>query len=996
MKKTSKNVVNIVFLLLAFIFMLSSTKLTVFAEGDKEDMTPKKMSELKKEAKDDEDDYDPDADPYETGIGVHADPAVFEKDFILTVGQKAYTITEIEKVVDEIIDPEMSDLEKYYTLAIWANKRVQYDWEFWSGRYNFEYYSHQWDSYGCMKEDETSVCAGIAIFYAALCHAADLPCNYVRMNPKELDHTISYIPNINGNAYYLDVTENMLFMSKDANPWGNIVDKDFSRITKEATDNTFNYSEGRGSLNVSTIKDYYNTPFKDWFKIYALHEGTDKVFETPYNEEGSGTDGEHIAKYHDYVSNRTDHTDIWFLDDFYADPAAMKEKILAGRIDDSVINITGLDISYDCDIEELQEIIGRDINVEYFPSVEGGNIVAKAASLKKGEDYDVEFTGYDEASKTATFSINGKGDYTGSCTVNVLVKSAVVKKAPVCKKGLVYNFNDQELIEAGEALCGEMQYAFGTEKEPTGEFSADIPTAKEVGEYYVWYKVVGDEIHGSTKPEIVKGKITIDKIKSEIIQEILEICVGEKAKLSPTTSTGLPAKFSYYTYDEFLEVDEDGIVTGIAAGEGHVSIYGTLETDDPHYDTDLWADVKVMVYTSIKEARIRPGVYDKNSSGELVPEVVFQGEVLEEGKDYTLEKVNETDTFDKAGDYEVKLIGEGRFRGETTKIFSIVVSEEEAEQALEEAKSELADAQELISNLDENASASDIAAALKELMKAQKSLEEAEAVFERTRDVLSKEKETQLEEQIESLNRKLKEQLDALEGKLYNQLLKLEFELQEHKEEQEQKEEDSAAVEKQLKDEIEKLQQQIKEMNEMFAESKIIDISRYPYEIILEKKSYSYTGKPVEPAVKVPGLSAENYTVQYSNNTKIGTATITVTANGKQYTGKIQTTFEITKKNNTLKVKGRTVALKRKNMKKTQHLKASKVIKFKNKGQGTLTYAKVSGNKKITINKKTGKVTIKKGLKKGTYKVKVKVRAKGNDTYSASSWKVVTFKVKIK
>ena len=72
------------------------------------------------------------------------------------------------------------------------------------------------------------------------------------------------------------------------------------------------------------------------------------------------------------------------------------------------------------------------------------------------------------------------------------------------------------------------------------------------------------------------------------------------------------------------------------------------------------------------------------------------------------------------------------------------------------------------------------------------------------------------------------------------------------------------------------------------------------------------------------------------------------------------------------------------------------MIKTTNKGQGRLSYKKASGNKKITINKTTGKVTVKKGLKKGTYKMKVKVMAAGNADYKASVWKTVTFKVKIK
>ena len=65
----------------------------------------------------------------------------------------------------------------------------------------------------------------------------------------------------------------------------------------------------------------------------------------------------------------------------------------------------------------------------------------------------------------------------------------------------------------------------------------------------------------------------------------------------------------------------------------------------------------------------------------------------------------------------------------------------------------------------------------------------------------------------------------------------------------------------------------------------------------------------------------------------------------------------------------------------------------------TLSSAKKSGKsfkKYFSIAKTTGKLTVKKGLKKGTYQVTVKVRALGNGNYKASSLKTVTFKVKIK
>lgn len=105
---------------------------------------------------------------------------------------------------------------------------------------------------------------------------------------------------------------------------------------------------------------------------------------------------------------------------------------------------------------------------------------------------------------------------------------------------------------------------------------------------------------------------------------------------------------------------------------------------------------------------------------------------------------------------------------------------------------------------------------------------------------------------------------------------------------------------------------------------------------------------------------------------------------------------KLPKKTNPLAVKGKTATLKYKKLKKkAQTLSVSKAITFTKKGQGAITYTKASGNKKIIINKKNGKITVKKGLKKGTYKVKVKVAAAGNNNYKATV-KTITVTIKVK
>lgn len=63
--------------------------------------------------------------------------------------------------------------------------------------------------------------------------------------------------------------------------------------------------------------------------------------------------------------------------------------------------------------------------------------------------------------------------------------------------------------------------------------------------------------------------------------------------------------------------------------------------------------------------------------------------------------------------------------------------------------------------------------------------------------------------------------------------------------------------------------------------------------------------------------------------------------------------------------------------------------------KGTLTYAKTAGSSAFTVNKTNGKITVKKGLKKGTYKIKVKISAKATANYNTGT-KTVLVTVRVK
>lgn len=102
-------------------------------------------------------------------------------------------------------------------------------------------------------------------------------------------------------------------------------------------------------------------------------------------------------------------------------------------------------------------------------------------------------------------------------------------------------------------------------------------------------------------------------------------------------------------------------------------------------------------------------------------------------------------------------------------------------------------------------------------------------------------------------------------------------------------------------------------------------------------------------------------------------------------------TKAIPKNNMTAKAKKKTFYAKSKT--KTT-IKAAKAYTVKN-AKGKLTYSKVKGNSKITVAK-NGKITVKKGLKKGkTYTLKVKVISAATKKYKKAT-KTVTLRIKIK
>ena len=160
----------------------------------------------------------------------------------------------------------------------------------------------------------------------------------------------------------------------------------------------------------------------------------------------------------------------------------------------------------------------------------------------------------------------------------------------------------------------------------------------------------------------------------------------------------------------------------------------------------------------------------------------------------------------------------------------------------------------------------------------------------------------------------------------------------------------------------------------------------------------TYTGKEKRPVPKVTldgkKLAADkDFTVSYSNNVNAGTATLTITGCGV-YKGTKTATFKIAKAKNTAKISSKQKTVKFAKLKKKAQVVWPLSVK---KAKGKTTYAKMAkgSSKRLSVNKSTGKVIVKKGTAKGLYKVRIKVKVAGDKNHKSIT-KIITAKICVK
>ena len=163
--------------------------------------------------------------------------------------------------------------------------------------------------------------------------------------------------------------------------------------------------------------------------------------------------------------------------------------------------------------------------------------------------YDVSYSNNTNAG-TATVTITGKGDYTGTASGSFTINKANPTYTAPTAKSLSYSRGSQALLNAGSTSHGTIQYSSNG-----SSWSTTIPSQTNAGSYTVYWRLVGDSNHndvGSTGISVTIAKVTPVVATSPSARTGLvytgsnqSLLSGGSMKHSSTDTTAVAGTFSY-------------------------------------------------------------------------------------------------------------------------------------------------------------------------------------------------------------------------------------------------------------------------------------------------------------------------------------------------------------------------------------------------------------------------------------------------------------------
>jgi len=154
-------------------------------------------------------------------------------------------------------------------------------------------------------------------------------------------------------------------------------------------------------------------------------------------------------------------------------------------------------------------------------------------SLEENGEYNTLLPTLCDAGKYVIYwkaEANGYNTKTGSFTIIIHKLDSVYTQEPQAITGLVYTRENYELITAGSSECGDVAYALSLDD----NFTTTIPMGMNVGEYTIYYRILGSKNYNES--EILNVKVVI----AENDKTNLKATLAEAISFYNTIKTGYP------------------------------------------------------------------------------------------------------------------------------------------------------------------------------------------------------------------------------------------------------------------------------------------------------------------------------------------------------------------------------------------------------------------------------------------------------------------------
>ncbi len=251
-------------------------------------------------------------------------------------------------------------------------------------------------------------------------------------------------------------------------------------------------------------------------------------------------------------------------DNNYNDAAPQTISVTISKATPIVTAPTPINLTYN---KNEQELVG-------VGSTTGGTI---QYSLKSDSEYSESVPTATEAGNyTVYYKVVGNESYNEVAPQTVTVKIQKANPqvtAPTAKGNLIYNSEQQELLNIGTTTGGTFEYSLDNKN-----YSQEVSKSVNAGEYTVYYRIAGGNNYNDVAPETVK--VTIAKATPKVTKPIAKILTytGHAQLLIDAGSTDA-GTLKYSLSDKVYSED---IPTGTNAG--NYDVYYKVEGNNNYND----------------------------------------------------------------------------------------------------------------------------------------------------------------------------------------------------------------------------------------------------------------------------------------------------------------------------------------------------------------------------------------------------------------------------